>query len=46
VAGSVPALSSDGEARLARAMATTLTDDDGPGLEEALAKRDALLAIV
>ena len=45
VAGSVPPLSADGEARLARAMATTLTDDDGPSLEEALAKRDALLAI-
>jgi len=46
VAGSVPALSPDGEARLARAMATTLTDDDGPSLEDALAKRDALLAQV
>jgi beta-N-acetylhexosaminidase len=46
VAGAVPALSADGEARLARAMATTLTDDDGPSLEEALAKRDALLAQV
>jgi beta-N-acetylhexosaminidase len=46
VAGAVPALSADGEARLARAMATTLTDADGPSLEEALAKRDALLAQV
>ena len=46
VAACVPALSSDSEARLARAMATTLTDDDGPSLEEALAKRDALLAQV
>jgi len=45
VAGFVPPLSADSEARLARAMATTLTDDDGPSLEEALAKRDALLAI-
>jgi len=27
-------------------MATTLTDDDGPSLEDALAKRDALLAQV
>ena len=47
VASTVPPLSADGEARLARAMATTLTDDDdGPSLEEALAKRDALLAQV
>ena len=47
VASSVPALSAEGEVRLARAMATTLThDDDGPSLAEALAKRDALLAQV
>jgi beta-N-acetylhexosaminidase len=47
VAGSVPALDADGEARLARAMATTLTDgDEGQTIEEAIAKRDALLALV
>ena len=46
VAAAVPPLSAEGEARLSRAMATTLTDDDGPGFEEAIAKRDALLALV
>jgi beta-N-acetylhexosaminidase len=47
VASAVPALSADGEARVARAMATTLTDDqDGPSFEEVVAKRDTLLAMV
>jgi beta-N-acetylhexosaminidase len=46
VAGAVPAMSPDGEARLARAMATVLVEDEGPDLAEALAKRDALLALV
>lgn len=46
VAAAVPPLSAEGEARLSRAMATTLTDDDGPSFEEAVAKRDALLALV
>jgi len=47
VASAVPAMSPDGEARLARAMATVLIDDnDGPDLAETLAKRDALLALV
>jgi len=46
VATAVPAMSPDGEARLARAMATTMIDDDGPDMAEALAKRDALLALV
>jgi beta-N-acetylhexosaminidase len=47
VAGAVPAMSGDGEARLARAMASIMVDsDDGPDLAEALAKRDALLALV
>jgi beta-N-acetylhexosaminidase len=32
--------------RLARAMAGTLIDDDGPGFDEVVAKRDALLALV
>jgi beta-N-acetylhexosaminidase len=46
VAKAVPALSADGEARLARAMATMLTeDDDGPHFAEAVAKRDELLAL-
>jgi len=46
VADAVPAMSAEGEARLARAMATVLVEDDGPDLAEALAKRDALLALV
>jgi beta-N-acetylhexosaminidase len=47
VAASVPPLGAEAEARLARAMATTLTDDDdGPGFAEVVAKRDALLAMV
>jgi beta-N-acetylhexosaminidase len=46
VAKAVPAMSAEGEARLARAMATTMIDDDGPDLAEAVAKRDALLALV
>src|SRR5215210_7312554 len=44
VATAVPAMSAEGEARLARAMAATRVDsDDGPDFAEALAKRDALL---
>ncbi|MFL6742285.1 MAG: glycoside hydrolase family 3 N-terminal domain-containing protein, partial [Sphingomicrobium sp.] len=46
VASAVPELSAAGEARLARAMATTMIDDDGPRFEDAVAKRDALLALV
>lgn len=46
VAAAVPAMSPDGEARLARAMATILVEDEGADLAEALAKRDALLALV
>ena len=46
VAGAVPGLSDEGEARLARAMASTMIDDDGPDFAEAVAKRDALLALV
>ena len=47
VADTVPALSTEGEARLARAIATTLIDhDEGPDFAEAVAKRDALLALV
>ena len=46
VATAVPAMTSDGEARLARAMATVLVADDGADFAEAVAKRDALLALV
>jgi beta-N-acetylhexosaminidase len=47
VAAAVPAMSAEGEARLARAMAATMIgDDDGPSFAEAVAKRDALLALV
>ena len=46
VAGAAPPLSPEGEARLARAMAATMLDDDGPDMAEALAKRDQLLALV
>jgi beta-N-acetylhexosaminidase len=45
VAATVPAMSADGEGRLARAMATVLVEDDGADLAEAIAKRDALLAL-
>jgi len=47
VAGATPPMSPDGEVRLARAMATALVaDEEGPSFEEAVAKRDALLALV
>jgi beta-N-acetylhexosaminidase len=46
VAAAVPALSAEGEARLARAMAATFTFDDEMDFAEAVAKRDALLALV
>jgi hypothetical protein len=46
VAAAVPAMGADGEARLARAMATLLVEDDGADFAEAVAKRDALLALV
>jgi beta-N-acetylhexosaminidase len=46
VAGAVPPLGADGEARLARAMATTMIEDEGPIFADAIAKRDALLAQV
>jgi beta-N-acetylhexosaminidase len=46
VAGVVPAMSDEGESRLARAMASTMIDDDGPDFAEAIAKRDSLLAMV
>jgi beta-N-acetylhexosaminidase len=47
VASAVPAMGPEGEARLARAMASAMVeDDDGVDLAEALANRDALLALV
>jgi beta-N-acetylhexosaminidase len=46
VASSVPGISADGEARLARAMAATMIEDDGPDFAEAIDKRDTLLALV
>jgi beta-N-acetylhexosaminidase len=46
VANAVPATSPEGEARLARALAATMIDDDGPDFAEVVAKRDALLALV
>jgi beta-N-acetylhexosaminidase len=46
VAAAVPALSAEGEARLARAMAVTLNEADDIDFAEAVAKRDALLALV
>ena len=46
VANAVPALSAEGEARLARAMAMRFTPDDEMDFAEAVAMRDALLALV
>ncbi len=45
VAAAVPALSAAGEARLARAMAVTQIEADDLDYAEAVAKRDALLAL-
>ena len=46
VAGAAPAMTAESDARLARAMAATRIDsDDGPDFAEALANRDALLAL-
>lgn len=46
IAKVVPKLSIEGEARLARAMAGTLIEADDMDFAEAVAKRDALLALV
>ncbi len=46
IAAAIPALSADGEARLARAMASALNEQDDVNYAEAVAKRDALLALV
>jgi beta-N-acetylhexosaminidase len=45
VAGAVPLMSAEGEARLARAMASTMLEPEGPDFAEAIAKRDELLAL-
>lgn len=46
VADAVGEISAEGEARLARAMAMRFTPDDEMDFAEAIAKRDALLALV
>jgi beta-N-acetylhexosaminidase len=46
IARAVPEMSVEGEARLARAMASALVDQEGPDFAEATAKRDELLALV
>ena len=45
VASAVPRMGVEGEARLARAMASALLDEDGPDFAESAAKRDELLAL-
>ena len=45
VAEQVQPMTVEGEARLARAMATASAAEDGPSLAEAMAKRDELLAL-
>ena len=46
IAGRLGEMTVEAVDRLARAMAGTLIDDDGPGFDEVIAKRDALLALV
>jgi len=46
VAAAVPAMSPEGEARLARAMAATMLELEGVDFAEEIAKRDTLLAQV
>jgi beta-N-acetylhexosaminidase len=45
VAAAVPAMSVEGEARLARAMGSTMVEPDGPNFAQSIAKRDELLAL-
>lgn len=45
VAAAAPPMRPEGHDRLARAMATLLTEEEGPNLAEAVAKRDELLAL-
>jgi beta-N-acetylhexosaminidase len=46
IADALGEITVEGADRLARAMATTLVDGDGPDFAEAVAKRDELLALV
>ena len=46
VAAAVPAMSPEGEARLARAMAITMLEPAGPDFAQSVATRDTLLALV
>jgi beta-N-acetylhexosaminidase len=46
IAGRLGEMTVEAADRLARAMAGTLIDDDGPGFDDVIAKRDALLALV
>lgn len=46
VASAVPPMSAESEVRLARAMATTMIEPDGPAFAEVIEKRDTLLALV
>jgi beta-N-acetylhexosaminidase len=46
IAGRLGEMTVEAVDRLARAMAGTLIDDEGPGFDEVIAKRDALLALV
>ena len=46
ISAAVPLLGTEGEARLARAMATALNEADDLSFAEAVAKRDSLLALV
>jgi beta-N-acetylhexosaminidase len=45
VAAAIGPMTDEGEARLARAMATTMIEPDGPDFAEAIEKRDTLLAL-
>jgi beta-N-acetylhexosaminidase len=45
VATAVPPLSAEGEARLARAMASTMLETEGMDFAQEIAKRDQLLAL-
>jgi beta-N-acetylhexosaminidase len=45
VARAVPEMSDEGQSRLRRAMETIAAGEEGPGLEELIAKRDELLAL-
>lgn len=45
VAAAVPAMTAEGEERLRQAMLIAATEQDGPGFDELIAKRDELLAL-